>query len=632
MILHAGRLELVLDGSDLRYLAHEGQEIVRRIYMAVRDPDWNTVPAVERSRDVEIREDSFAVRMSLSNRQGAVDLDWDLEIDGHVDGRIEYVMRATARAEFSFAKIGLCVHHPIAGVAGRPWAGAAHGSLAEGVMPDLIYPQVPVRDAAVDMPMLPPMTELTIDQAAGFVHFDFGGDLYETEDQRNWSDASYKTYSMPGFTGYHHTVREGERLTQRVKLSFEPRRGEEATRARRPRRYLGPHAEGPVRFELGSPLGRQAPDIGVDLGDRPEAGSDARARLLGPAHLRFDLDLAADGWEGTLTTVLESCAKADAALELALFPAGDPRFSPGKVTRPLERIAGAVAEAGARVARVLVFPAGEEATPAAWIPLLREGLPGDIPVGGGTNLFFNELHRSLPDLRPFPLIAWSVNPQVHAFADADLAENLDGQAEQVRAARNFAGERLLCVSPITLRPRFNPNAREDAPEAEGDNVDGRQRHLFTAAWTIGSYKQVAEAGADSVTYFALAGPCGVFDGGDTFPAFHALADLAALRGAPILRLRSGEEPWVSGLAARQEGSTVALVANLGQHPRTVEIEAAGAVGGQLRILEGRSESLAREDPAAFRDHGEIVHPAGGAFAFELEAHGSARLQMELSHR
>jgi hypothetical protein len=78
--LRAGPLELALVGPDLRYVSYRGEEIVRRVYMAVRDLDWETIPAVEHERAVDVGEDSFAVRMRLTNEGSGIYLGWDLEI------------------------------------------------------------------------------------------------------------------------------------------------------------------------------------------------------------------------------------------------------------------------------------------------------------------------------------------------------------------------------------------------------------------------------------------------------------------------------------------------------------------------------------------------------------------------
>ena len=46
----------------------------------------------------------------------------------------------------------------------------------------------------------------------------FGGELFEMEDQRNWTDASYKTYCTPLHLPYPVELAAGERVIQSVTL------------------------------------------------------------------------------------------------------------------------------------------------------------------------------------------------------------------------------------------------------------------------------------------------------------------------------------------------------------------------------------------------------------------------------
>jgi hypothetical protein len=36
-----------LEGADLRYVRLDGQEVLRRVHLAVRDHNWATVPMVD---------------------------------------------------------------------------------------------------------------------------------------------------------------------------------------------------------------------------------------------------------------------------------------------------------------------------------------------------------------------------------------------------------------------------------------------------------------------------------------------------------------------------------------------------------------------------------------------------------
>ena len=46
------------------------------------------------------------------------------------------------------------------------------------------------------------------------------GDAFEMEDQRNWTDASYKTYVRPLALPWGYTLAKGSRHEQSVRLSF----------------------------------------------------------------------------------------------------------------------------------------------------------------------------------------------------------------------------------------------------------------------------------------------------------------------------------------------------------------------------------------------------------------------------
>src|SRR4029079_9182209 len=56
---------------------------------------------------------------------------------------------------------------------------------------------------------------------AGSIHFE--GDQFEMEDQRNWSDASFKTYCTPQSRPKPMLVRPGDQVQQAVALQINTR-------------------------------------------------------------------------------------------------------------------------------------------------------------------------------------------------------------------------------------------------------------------------------------------------------------------------------------------------------------------------------------------------------------------------
>src|SRR5439155_21209637 len=162
------------------------------------------------------------------------------------------------------------------------------------------------------------------------------------------------------------------------------------------------------------------------------------------------------------------------------------------------------------------------------------------------------------------------------------------------------------VTPITLRPRFNPQA--SAPEAPRpgtlpSRIDARQMSLFGAGWTLGSIRYLAESGADSATYYETTGWGGIMEGavepplpnlfrafaGGVFPVFHVLADVGELGpGAEAQVLHSSDPLGVDGFILRAGGRARLLLANFSpriQYVRIVKPELGRAV--RVRRLNDR---------------------------------------------
>ncbi len=125
-------------------------------------------------------------------------------------------------------------------------------------------------------------------------------------------------------------------------------------------------------------------------------------------------------------------------------------------------------------------------------------LTPNAKIVGGTNAYFAELNRQRPDIATTDAVCFSINPQVHAFDDLSLIESLQAQPDTIRSARQFCGDLPLHVGPITLKPRFNPNATGPEPPPNPEQlppqVDARQCELLAAAWTLVSISQLAGRG------------------------------------------------------------------------------------------------------------------------------------------
>jgi hypothetical protein len=633
LVLHAGPVRVLFADGDLRQCRRDGTEIVRRVYVAIRDLDWNTLPGEISGLEVADEGEKFRIRFTRRHRAGGLDYQWQAEIDGEADGTIRYRMRGTALSAFPYAKIGICVHHPIDGFAGQPYHGTAPGGPVDGTLPDAIGPQIHLGDGT-DLPLFDPVSDLAVSHASGgVVGFEFSGDLWEMEDQRNWTDASYKSASTPARLGYHHQAAAGQQFDQQVVVrasGFPP-----ATASLQ---------AGPLTITIGDPDGPEFPPVGLRCAD-PAAGWSDRAlavlRAIGPAHLRADLYPANPTG---LTAATARAADLGCGLELAVFlPPGDPAGA-------LSRLAGELRASRPPLARVLAFSEAEESSSPATVnavgaALAEAGYAG-VQLISGTNVYFNELNRHrIPPGRADGL-AWSVNPQIHAFDDLSMMENLQAQPDTVATARSFAPAARLFVTPVTLRPRFNAVAVTDQEFPEGAlpwPVDVRQPALFGAAWTLGSIAALAGAGADGLTYYDTVGPAGVIESpagspapaeflstaDAPYPLAVVLADAARLAGGRVCPVTGADPARLAAIAVRQPDVLTVLLASLGSAECEVAVALPAADGGAatLRVLDARSAGLAAADLPSFLLGGQRVTSNDGTVTMTLKPYATARLEV-----
>lgn len=622
--LRAGPVSLIYTGGDLRYIRVGDSPILHRLYVAVRDHNWDTIPAALSDLTIEAQDDSFRIRFRARHQRGDIDFAWDGSIDGDADGTVRFGMDGEVLSSFRRNRIGFCVLHPgaVAGVACT--VEHTDGSRTDGAFPDAISPHQPFFDIRAISHEVVPGVQATVRME---------GDAFEMEDQRNWTDDSYKTYSTPLALPYPVEVKAGERIRQEVTISLagEVHRGGAG----------GAEARRGVQVAIGETAVGRLPSIGLgvsSVGPIPD-GQAARLAQLGLAHLRVDLRLDDPAWPAALAQAQAEAAIVGAGLEIALHLGAHPETELAELREHL-------AVSHPAVVRWLVFRQGEKSSRAATVELARRLLADYAPgaaFGGGTNAYFTELNRERPPLNALDLVCYSVNPQVHAFDNLSLVETLAAQGATVQSARRFVGDTPIAVTPITLRARYNPNATgpeaDPAPGALPSAVDPRQMSLFAAAWTTGSLKYLAESGAASVTYYETVGWRGLVESaegspapfpalpGAVFPLYHTLADVGEWADAAVLPLVTSERLAVDGLALAKGESRRLLLANLTNEEQRVTV-CHGGSRGWLRTLDETNALAAMLSPEVFRKHrGRRVPCKDGESEVVLLPYAVARLDI-----
>ena len=629
-LLHAGPLEVTLENGDLRYIRVAGREIVRRLYVAVRNRNWDTIAPRFTRYDVESDGQSFSVRFTAVHDDGDVGFTWQGLLTGSAAGEITARMDGTVDRDFLRNRIGFCVLHPIE-LAGTAVEVQTPAGLVQGTLPTLISPHQPF----VDMEGI---SHAVGESKEPRVSIRFSGDLFEMEDQRNWTDASYKTYGTPLRLDYPVLVRAGAQIAQTVVIEVTGSTDKEISHSL------------PISADvvIGSGSVGQLPPIGLGAakGPVPSARALDLLRVLRLAHVRAVVDLTADDWAERLTRVTELAVAIGVALELEVLVGDDQSES--------ARLGAMVAASTVPVARVLVFPAPRPTprrlgltTTADALATIRSELRGagiTVPIGGGSRAYFTELNRAedLP-LTDMDVVGYTINPQIHADDLLSMIETIDAQAATVISARAIAGDRPLVIGPITLKAPFNPNATGPETPVGKDqlppSVDARQLSRFAAGWTVGSLRALASAGTASLTYFETIGWRGVIERetgltrrnlfpsepGMAFPVYHVFAALSDYAGADLLPVTLGDPLSVEAIAVRRGGQVRLLVANLTNDERTVNISASGVTFTSSLVLDDTSHEAAAHDPLGVAQLAGDPVLATGALELTLDPFALARV-------
>ncbi len=636
--LRAGPLSLSYENGDLRSIKLGDQEILRRIYVAIRDRNWNTVPNLISNVQMTAGNDAFQITYTVENQQGDIDFRWRGAISGDSQGTLTFRMDGEAHSTFLRNRIGFCVLHPMAcaGVAAR--IKHSNGQVEASVFPVSIAPQLVVNGEIKPVIPFNEMQAVAHEVAANlWAEVSFSGDIFELEDQRNWTDASYKTYSTPLRLPFPAEIKQGATITQTITLTLT---GESATTSRLAHQSATAQ---PVTFRLKPVVpSLPVPPIGLSMASHGQALSQtelARLQQLNLSHLRVDLKLAQPDYAAVLrqSTIEARALKVDLEIALQLTDAA---------ATELPALTKLIEEIRPPVGTWLIFQEREPVTAAKWVQLAREWLAGyntTAKIGGGTNLYFTDLNRSRPPVHALDLVAYSLNPQVHAFDNQSLIETLAAQAATVASARQFSGDLPLAITTVTLQPRFNPNATgpesTPAPDTLPPQVDPRQMSLFGAGWTLGSLKYLAESGATSITYYETTGWRGVMETnngspvpekfrsipGAVFPLYHVLADVGEFVGGEVLPTLASEPLRIDGLALRKVGHTRMLLANLTAQPQQVIVRDLGDHVA-VRMLDETNVEAAMRTPEAFRTQmGESKSTVNGELILQLLPYAVAKI-------
>jgi hypothetical protein len=418
-ILKAGNTSVTYEAGRLRYIGYDDCEAVRMIFVALRDEHWVTIPMEISNEVINEKDKSFDIRFHGSFHALAVHCEADFAIQGRDDGTIVFEMNGKALSSFKSKRVGLCVHHPIQPCAGRAVEIIHPKERTENLtFPVLISPTRPFTDVTA-------MRYVTANNVG--VDIKFEGDEFETEDQRNWSDDSYKTYSGPQYKTPMLDINEGDNLFHRITVKLSAAGTLQRHAKRQSFRSTFP------KIGYGFPL--------------EEKVSDNTIQDVPCDHFSIDIDLQEKGWQ-------QSLPKINVPLRL------NARFSDFSVAEA-DQLLSSLNSSNTTIKSIMVV--SKEGTPPpkdGYLNIyhhLKRSLP-ETAVGFGSLSWFAGVNENISKEILCDFTGFVVMPQVHQTDERSIMENLLSQHTILETLQKQTGGKATNVHLQFSRtddPRFH---------------------------------------------------------------------------------------------------------------------------------------------------------------------------------
>ncbi|CAN5661810.1 hypothetical protein BH10BAC3_BH10BAC3_16260 [soil metagenome] len=492
MILKTTHLTVAYHHGYLRYIKWGNEELVRMIYTAVRDQHWLTANMNISEEKIVKDEQAFKITYQAKYILNAIEYFASVEIIGKPDDTISFHFIGTANCDFLRNRIGICVHNPILECVGQSVEIIqGDGTSLISVFPQLIAPHQPFKNIKQLIWKTPKQVQARLA---------FEGDIFETEDQRNWTDNSFKTYSTPLDIPFPVLIKKGDCVEQKVVLTVTDANAIEAVSNDEPAEEI------------------RVPFPAIGYAKSSDTLSMKQVELLNQiifhhyrVEIRFDTD-----WENIFDNAIEEAGLLHTKIELVVF------FDDYKNEySQLKKVLNATVASIIILQNNAVVP--DQHLLDFIIPIIKADFPF-IKIGAGTDVFFAELNRNRITDERLDFVSFSINPQVHLNDDETLIENLAAQQYCIQTIQSFT-KLPIHVSPVTLKPRGFP----------GLSIDARQHTDFIANWTALTLKYLS--GAAQITFYETIGEKGIINTNGLSPVYELLKKITAFKPKFIISHR-----------------------------------------------------------------------------------------------
>ncbi|QSO47315.1 hypothetical protein [Alicyclobacillus mengziensis] len=594
--LQGGALTAVVHDAYIRNIRYNGTEVLKGIYFTVRDEMWHEVSPVHTESHFAQQRDSFRVDVHLHYDSPSVGLECLVCIQARAGDTLTYQFSAKATKECKTNRLGLCILHgcELAGQELRVYH--TNGKATQGKFPAYISANQPFTDISGLrwMPSHTVYAELKVD-----------GDVFEMEDQRNWSDDSFKTYCTPLHLPKPVIRAAGTLASQQVTLKLQAL---ESTVQLESRSAVHPQSQTrenetatvlvPQRIRCQLPYIGVTVPAAVDGVDLDHLISDSRVD-----HVHKQLDLAAPDWETTLSNDLTLARKSQLKLALEVDGVGH--------LQNLHQLLELTSKSGVCLPLTLYCGGGsvtsEHAVQMAQHKL--DTLPKRVGICGGTRGHYAQLNRSTICEQHVDSVSFGVSPTVHMRDLLSIVETLNAQRQMVMdIARYMRRDVPIHVGPVTLFPRFNADfvISEDNPVIDAD--DALYHSNFYAAWMLGSIDALSQTGVFAVTYshHGMTGDQTTH----TTPVYRFLSELQSAARPHVLDTQTSDR-GIHCLATKFDDVTKVFLANLTDSERLVNVKFEEAPSNTFAVHQLTTQGMVKLDSDVLKSMVSLYLPSCG---------------------
>jgi D-apionolactonase len=496
-ILQAGNIQVSFENGALRTFKIEETEVLRMVYFAMRDANWGTYKLHIQNVEIDTTNDSFSINYdAFFEEHKTIFSSWKVAINGFSDSRIEFEIEGLALQDFQTNRAGFCVLHPIKNIAGKEVQIIhTNNKIEDSNFPKNIAPHQPFFD----------IKKMVWEFPNTVCQLDFEGDIFETEDQRNWGDASFKTYCTPLALPFPKWVKKGEIIHQKIIFQAQKNDNEVAI------------------FE---DLENSKSDFNIGLFVSKNTFSEqvlVQLSKLKLSHLSIEIDFEED-WENDFLEISNQVKPLNLPFQISFLLTDNFKLE-------LESFVEFFKHKNLIINYLTLLSKSELVTNQTIIDeilVLKKQISAKIGVG--TRYNFTELNRHRFEAKDADFIQFCYQPQEHAFDDLTLLENTETVIYQFESAKAIY-QKPVHISPISLKRRFNPYATDKnaIKMSTEQQIDHRQKTVFLKDWTEKLKQNLAKSGVESVTIFQTHGDLGIMDeNGKVFSVFEAFIDKKTL--------------------------------------------------------------------------------------------------------